>query len=107
MKEYTDAGLEVWLRFAHEVKYVALSPPLLLLPPSAVLTLSLPPGSYYQQDGTYQGDVNDFKEGWDVVAKACRSIAPEVKMWYTPNVASLDECTSRLPPSPSRDLRSD
>lgn len=24
MKEYTDAGLEVWLRFAHEVKYVAV-----------------------------------------------------------------------------------
>lgn len=27
MKEYTDAGLEVWLRFAHEVKYVDVSPP--------------------------------------------------------------------------------
>ncbi|GAA5891140.1 hypothetical protein JCM8208_002516 [Rhodotorula glutinis] len=72
MKEYTDAGLEVWLRFAHEV-------------------------NYYQADGTYQGDVNDFKEGWDVVAKACRSIAPEVKMWYTPNVASLDEYDEFFP----------
>lgn len=107
MKEYTDAGLEVWLRFAHEVKYVELSPP----PSPPTLGRADPlthrARSYYQQDGTYQGDVNDFKEGWDVVAKACRSIAPEVKMWYTPNVASLDECTSRLPPSPSRDLRSD
>ncbi|BGP42171.1 hypothetical protein JCM10450v2_006261 [Rhodotorula kratochvilovae] len=72
MKEYTDAGLEVWLRFAHEV-------------------------NYYQQDGTYQGDVNDFKEGWDVVAKACREIAPEVKMWWTPNVASLDEYDEFFP----------
>jgi len=59
-------GVEVWLRFAHEV-------------------------NYYQKDGTYQGTVDDFKEGWDVVAKACRSIAPEVKMFFTPNVASLDE----------------
>ncbi|GAA6046941.1 hypothetical protein JCM3770_003440 [Rhodotorula araucariae] len=72
MKEYTDAGLEVWLRFAHEV-------------------------NYYQTDGTYQGDVNDFKEGWDVVAKACREIAPEVKMWYTPNSASLDEYDEYFP----------
>ncbi|GAA5847866.1 hypothetical protein JCM3766R1_001212 [Sporobolomyces carnicolor] len=66
MKEYTDLGVEVWLRFAHEV-------------------------NYYQSDGTYQGTVDDFKEGWDVVAKACRSIAPEVKMFFTPNVASLSE----------------
>lgn len=66
MKEYTDMGVEVWLRFAHEV-------------------------NYYQSDGTYQGTVDDFKEGWDVVAKACRNIAPEVKMFFTPNVASLSE----------------
>ncbi|GAA5897207.1 uncharacterized protein JCM6883_006616 [Sporobolomyces salmoneus] len=66
MKEYTDLGVEVWLRFAHEV-------------------------NYYQKDGTYTGTVDDFKEGWDVVAKACRSIAPEVKMFFTPNVASLEE----------------
>ncbi|GAA5967988.1 hypothetical protein JCM3765_005568 [Sporobolomyces pararoseus] len=66
MKEYTDLGVEVWLRFAHEV-------------------------NYYQSDGTYQGTVDDFKEGWDVVAKACRKIAPEVKMFFTPNVASLSE----------------
>ncbi|BGP02038.1 glycoside hydrolase family 26 protein [Rhodotorula toruloides] len=72
MKEYTDAGVEVWLRFAHEV-------------------------NYYQEDGTYQGGVSDFKEGWDVVAKACRQIAPKVKMWYTPNVASLDQYDQYFP----------
>lgn len=48
--------------------------------------------SYYQSDGTYQGGVSDFKEGWATVAKACREIAPAVKMWYTPNVASLSQC---------------
>ncbi|GAA5912691.1 hypothetical protein JCM6882_005763 [Rhodosporidiobolus microsporus] len=72
MKEYTDEGVEVWLRFAHEV-------------------------NYYQQDGTYQGGVDDFKEGWAVVAKACAEIAPEVKMWYTPNVASLDSYDEYFP----------
>ncbi|GAA5823087.1 hypothetical protein JCM11251_007481 [Rhodosporidiobolus azoricus] len=72
MKEYTDEGVEVWLRFAHEV-------------------------NYYQQDGTYQGGVDDFKEGWAVVAKACAEIAPEVKMWYTPNVASVDQYDEYFP----------
>lgn len=57
----------------------------------------MPPRSYYQQDGTYQGGVSDFKEGWDVVAKACRQIAPKVKMWYTPNVASLDQYDQYFP----------
>jgi hypothetical protein len=58
---------------------------------------SLHPRSYYQEDGTYQGGVSDFKEGWDVVAKACRQIAPKVKMWYTPNVASLDQYDQYFP----------
>lgn len=84
-KDTDHQGVEhIWLRFAHEV-------------------------NYYQEDGTYQvsfflsslrplelqkgaltrhrqGDVNDFKEGWDVVAKAVRRIAPGVRMWYTPNI---------------------
>ncbi|GAA6038352.1 hypothetical protein JCM8097_007605 [Rhodosporidiobolus ruineniae] len=72
MKEYTDEGVEVWLRFAHEV-------------------------NYYQTDGTYQGGVDDFKEAWSVVAKACKQIAPSVKMWYTPNVASLDQYDEYFP----------
>jgi hypothetical protein len=65
LKTYTDANVEVWLRFAHEV-------------------------NYYLTDGTYSGTIDDFKEGWSVVASTCKTIAPDVKMWYTPNVASLD-----------------
>ncbi|GAA6003902.1 hypothetical protein JCM10207_006460 [Rhodosporidiobolus poonsookiae] len=76
MKEYTDEGVEVWLRFAHEV-------------------------NYYQTDGTYSGTKEDFKEAWGVVAKACKEIAPEVKMWYTPNVASLDQYDEYFPDDPS------
>lgn len=72
MKKFTDKGLEVWLRFAHEV-------------------------NWYQRDGTYQGDAADFKEGWAVVARACRTIAPEVKMWFTPNVDTLDNYKSFFP----------
>ncbi|GAA5969385.1 hypothetical protein JCM11641_008097 [Rhodosporidiobolus odoratus] len=76
MKEYTDEGVEVWLRFAHEV-------------------------NYYLQDGTYSGTIDDFKEAWGVVAKACKSIAPEVKMWFTPNVDSLDVYQKYFPDDPS------
>ncbi|KAH9818895.1 family 26 glycoside hydrolase [Melampsora americana] len=63
MKKFTDEGIPVWLRFAHEV-------------------------NYYQTDGTYQGTSEDFKKAWATVSEAIKSIAPEVKMWWTPNVAS-------------------
>ncbi|KAM0790649.1 hypothetical protein ACM66B_004509 [Microbotryomycetes sp. NB124-2] len=76
MKQFTDKGIEVWLRFAHEV-------------------------NYYQQDGTYQGTAEDFKTGWDVVAKACRQIAPEVKMWFTPNIADESEYDAYYPDDPT------
>lgn len=61
MKKFTDQGIPVWLRFAHEV-------------------------NYYQKDGTYQGTAADFKAGWAAVSAAVKSIAPLVKMWWTPNV---------------------
>ncbi|KAA1065333.1 hypothetical protein PGT21_034753 [Puccinia graminis f. sp. tritici] len=65
MKKFTDQGIPVWLRFAHEM-------------------------NYYQTDGTYVGNAADFKAGWAAVAAACKSIAPDVKMWWTPNVASAE-----------------
>jgi len=63
LKKFTDQGIPVWLRFAHEM-------------------------NYYQTDGTYQGNAADFKAGWAAVAAACKEIAPQVKMWWTPNVAA-------------------
>ncbi|KAL8293160.1 hypothetical protein RQP46_000854 [Phenoliferia psychrophenolica] len=72
MKKFTDKGLTVWLRFGHEV-------------------------NYYQTDGTYTGDAADFKAGWAAVHAACKTIAPEVKMWYTPNIASLSQYEEYMP----------
>ncbi|KAA1064946.1 hypothetical protein PGT21_019917 [Puccinia graminis f. sp. tritici] len=66
MKNFTDEGIPVWLRFAHEV-------------------------NYYQNDGTYQGTASDFKAGWAAVADAVKKIAPSVKMWWTPNVSSPED----------------
>lgn len=42
----------------------------------------------YQSERVYQGTASDFKAGWAAVAAACKEIAPEVKMWWTPNVAA-------------------
>ncbi|SGY60910.1 BQ5605_C007g04502 [Microbotryum silenes-dioicae] len=76
MKKFTDQGIEVWLRFAHEV-------------------------NYYQEDGTYQGDASDFKAGWAAVSAACKQIAPAVKMWYTPNIADESQYDAYYPDDPS------
>ncbi|KAH9815356.1 family 26 glycoside hydrolase [Melampsora americana] len=72
MKKFTDQGIPVWLRFAHEM-------------------------NYYQTDGTYNGNAEDFKAGWAAVAAACKKIAPEVKMWWTPNVAADSSYASYAP----------
>jgi len=76
MKKFTDQGIEVRLRFAHEV-------------------------NWYQTDGTYTGGASDFKAGWAAVAKACKKIAPSVKMFFTPNVASLSQYDEYFPDDPS------
>ncbi|CAH7687267.1 glycoside hydrolase superfamily [Phakopsora pachyrhizi] len=72
MKKFTDRGIPVWLRFAHEA-------------------------NYYQTDGTYSGNVSDFQAGWSAVAAACNKIAPEVKMWWTPNVADSSSYSTYAP----------
>ncbi|SCZ89404.1 BZ3500_MvSof-1268-A1-R1_Chr1-1g01158 [Microbotryum saponariae] len=67
LKNFTHLPkVEVWFRFAHEV-------------------------NWYLNDGTYKGTVDDFQQGWSVVAAACKKIAPRVRMWFTPNVANLEE----------------
>lgn len=72
MKKFTDEGIEVWLRFAHEV-------------------------NWYQTDGTYQGSASDFKAGWAAVSAAMDQYAPDVKMFFTPNVASESQYEQYYP----------
>ncbi|GAA5978580.1 hypothetical protein JCM5350_003148 [Sporobolomyces pararoseus] len=72
MKQFTDEGIDVQLRFAHEV-------------------------NWYQSDGTYKGTKEDFKEGWATVAAAVAD-NPKVKMFFTPNVASaLEDYVAFMP----------
>lgn len=62
LKKFTDACVPVWLRAFHEV-------------------------NWYQFHGECPGTAEDFKLGWEVLAKAIKDIAPEVKMWWCPNLA--------------------
>ncbi|CBQ72524.1 conserved hypothetical protein [Sporisorium reilianum SRZ2] len=76
MKKFTDADVEVRLRFAHEVNYY-------------VTTGEYAPGS--------DMGVSAFKTAWAQVSAACKTIAPAVKMWYCPNAANLSVYEQYLP----------
>lgn len=73
---YKTHGIEVWLRFAHEM-------------------------NWYQVDGTYSGGVQDFQTGWKVLSKAIEEHAPQTKLWWSPNVGS-DEDYERYWPKEGR-----
>ncbi|GAA5861619.1 hypothetical protein JCM1840_005209 [Sporobolomyces johnsonii] len=88
MQQFTDEGIEVWLRFAHEVDISADSANVLLICLRRHLS---------QTDGTYKGTAEDFKEGWATVAAAVAD-NDLVKMFFTPNVAgSLDDYLAYMP----------
>ncbi|CAH7670889.1 glycoside hydrolase superfamily [Phakopsora pachyrhizi] len=63
LRKFTDANVTVWARFQHEV-------------------------NWYVRDGTYVMSKKEYKEAWKVFAKAIKDIAPKVKLFWTPNVAS-------------------
>lgn len=77
LKQFTDAGVTVWLRFAHEV-------------------------NLYQSTGLYPGTAADFKTAWGVVAAAVAS-NPMVSMFFTPNYANdnLATYTNYYPTDPT------
>jgi len=60
MKTFTDEGITVWLRFAHEF-------------------------NYYVTDGTYEGgSQQEFVTMWQTLASACKS-NDKIKMYWSPN----------------------
>ncbi|KAF1948532.1 glycoside hydrolase [Byssothecium circinans] len=62
MKKFTDEGVPVWLRFAHEV-------------------------NWYVTDGTYHGTAADFQTAWKNIYNAnCKGNA-KVKCFWSPNQA--------------------
>ena len=68
MKQFTDKGIEVWLRFAHEM-------------------------NWYVTDGTYKGTASDFQQAWAAISSAVES-NDMVKMFWSPNQASAADIES-------------
>lgn len=60
MKQFTDAGVEVWLRFGHEM-------------------------NYYVQDGTYHGTAPEFVTAWKNIYDANCKGSAKVKCFWSPN----------------------
>ncbi|KAJ1020621.1 hypothetical protein NDA16_004014 [Ustilago loliicola] len=76
LKRFTDAGVEVRLRFAHEVNYYVTT------------------GEYAPMNDM---GVSEFKTAWAQVSAACKATAPAVKMWYCPNAANLQVYERYMP----------
>ena len=62
MKQFTDAGVTVWLRYAHEM-------------------------NYYVTDGTYKGDAGAFVESWKNIYNAACKDNDKVACFWSPNQA--------------------
>lgn len=71
VKQYTDQGITVLLRFAHEF-------------------------NWYATDGTYSGSASDFKKAWANIASAVKSNS-KVKMYWSPNIADASSLAQWWP----------
>ncbi|KAF2472487.1 glycoside hydrolase [Lindgomyces ingoldianus] len=72
MKKFTDEGIEVWLRFGHEM-------------------------NWYVQDGTYHGTAADFVTAWKNIYNANCKGNSKVKCFWSPNCASAASLSSWWP----------
>jgi hypothetical protein len=73
MKKFTDEGITVWLRFAHEV-------------------------NWYVQDGTYVGgSAEEFKTAWQNVANAVKDNDKVLMYWSPNNVADASDLDQWFP----------
>ncbi|KAI9733813.1 MAG: hypothetical protein M1818_007080 [Claussenomyces sp. TS43310] len=72
LQEFTDAGVEVWLRFGHEM-------------------------NYYVTTGTYSGTADEFVSAWKVVHDAVSSNS-KIAMFWSPNNVGENQDASGLDP---------
>lgn len=84
LREFTDLGVDVRLRFAHEVNYYTTTAG----------------GSRY---GGGDSAVDDFKEAFSVVHSACQELAPDVKLVYCPSAATLEDYETWAPDASTYD----
>jgi hypothetical protein len=72
MKQFTDAGVEVWLRFAHEM-------------------------NWYVKDGTYHGSPTDFITAWKNIHAANCAGNDKVKCFWSPNQEAVGKLAAWWP----------
>ena len=77
LSQFTDKGIEVWLRYAHEMNYYTTA------------------GS---TGGHYVGTSNDFQQSWAVMSTAMQSNT-KIKMFWSPNSASSADLQQWYPKS--------
>ena len=82
LSQFTSKGIQVWLRYAHEM-------------------------NYYVTDGSegahYTGSVADFQTSWKTMSDAVSS-NPNIKMFWSPNSASASDLKQWYPTSGKVDL---
>ncbi|TGO14343.1 hypothetical protein BTUL_0054g00110 [Botrytis tulipae] len=75
LEQFTAKGVEVWLRFGHEM-------------------------NYYVTDGTYHGTAAEFVTAWKNIHAAV-STNPKIKMFWSPNVDTSSAPVAPYWPGPS------
>ncbi|KAB8300160.1 hypothetical protein EYC80_000387 [Monilinia laxa] len=75
LEQFTVKGVEVWLRFGHEM-------------------------NYYVADGTYQGTAAEFITAWKNI-HASVSKNPKIKMYWSPNIGTSNTPIAPYWPGPS------
>ncbi|KAI1858489.1 uncharacterized protein JN550_012622 [Neoarthrinium moseri] len=78
MRNLTNSGVEVWLRFAHEM-------------------------NYFSSVDTYHGSASEFVQAWRIVHDAVQGI-PGLHMFWSPNWASMEDIQPWWPGSESVDI---
>jgi hypothetical protein len=81
LRRYTDAGVVVWNRFAHEANWY-----------NSDSCTEAPGGGK-----VYLGGPEDVKEAWAVMAAAVKEHAPLVKMYWSPNAGSQEQIEQYAP----------
>ena len=82
LAQFTDRGIEVWLRYAHEMNYYTES---------------------NSQGGHYTGTAAEFQTSWEAMSAAMKS-NPKIKMFWSPNSASPDSLQQWYPKSGQVDI---
>ncbi|KAG8528243.1 uncharacterized protein KY384_007160 [Bacidia gigantensis] len=75
LSQFTTKGIEVWLRYAHEMNYYTTS------------------GS---EGGHYDGNPDTFKTSWAAMSRAVKANA-KIKMFWSPNSGSPDDLQQWYP----------